>query len=179
MQTTMQMLSAAAIMALNGYQPQNLLNTYYLEKYQKDLDNNVLKFAKDYPNTEFVLVIPPYFMAYNSILRFSADGYSALQKELIRYVLNQKLSNIKLYAYDYLDFTYDVGNYMDLGHYSPEINSKILQMLSKKEGELNLSNLDKWWQKYDEAAMNYNFLNFYHDFTAGVEAQKAIDAKEM
>ena len=51
------MLSAAAIMALNGYQPQNLLNTYYLEKYQKDLDNNVLKFAKDYPNTEFVLVI--------------------------------------------------------------------------------------------------------------------------
>ena len=179
MQTTMQMLSAAAIMALNGYQPQNLLNTYYLEKYQKDLDNNVLKFAKDYPNTEFVLVIPPYFMAYNSILRFSADGYSALQKELIRYVLNQKLSNIKLYAYDYLDFTYDVRNYMDLGHYSPEINSKILQMLSKKEGELNLSNLDKWWQKYDEAAMNYNFLNFYHDFAAGVEAQKAIDAKEM
>ena len=179
MQTTMQMLSAAAIMALNGYQPQNLLNTYYLEKYQKDLDNNVLKFAKDYPNTEFVLVIPPYFMAYNSILRFSADGYSALQKELIRYVLNQKLSNIKLYAYDYLDFTYDVGNYMDLGHYSPEINSKILQMLSKKEGELNLSNLDKWWQKYDEAAMNYNFLNFYHDFATGVEAQKAIDAKEM
>ena len=179
MQTTMQMLSAAAIMALNGYQPQNLLNTYYLEKYQKDLDNNVLKFAKDYPNTEFVLVIQPYFMAYNSILRFSADGYSALQKELIRYVLNQKLSNIKLYAYDYLDFTYDVGNYMDLGHYSPEINSKILQMLSKKEGELNLSNLDKWWQKYDEAAMNYNFLNFYHDFAAGVEAQKAIDAKEM
>ena len=128
MQTTMQMLSTAAIMALNGYQPQNLLNTYYLEKYQKDLDNNVLKFAKDYPNTEFVLVIPPYFMAYNSILRFSADGYSALQKELIRYVLNQKLSNIKLYAYDYLDFTYDVGNYMDLGHYSPEINSKILQI---------------------------------------------------
>ena len=179
MQTTMQMLSSAAIMALNGYQPQNLLNTYYLEKYQKDLDNNVLKFAKDYPNTEFVLVIPPYFMAYNSILRFSADGYSALQKELIRYVLNQKLSNIKLYAYDYLDFTYDVRNYMDLGHYSPEINSKILQMLSKKEGELNLSNLDKWWQKYDEAAMNYNFLNFYHDFAAGVEAQKAIDAKEM
>ena len=179
MQTTMQMLSAAAIMALNGYQPQNLLNTYYLEKYQKDLDNNVLKFAKDYPNTEFVLVIPPYFMAYNSILRFSADGYSALQKELIRYVLNQKLSNIKLYAYDYLDFTYDVRNYMDLGHYSPEINSKILQMLSKKEGELNLSNLDKWWQKYDEAAMNYNFLNFYHDFATGVEAQKAIDAKEM
>ena len=179
MQTTMQMLSAAAIMALNGYQPQNLLNTYYLEKYQKDLDNNVLKFAKDYPNTEFVLVIPPYFMAYNSILRFSADGYSALQKELIRYVLNQKLSNIKLYAYDYLDVTYDVGNYMDLGHYSPGINSKILQMLSKKEGELNLSNLDKWWQKYDEAAMNYNFLNFYHDFAAGVEAQKAIDAKEM
>ena len=179
MQTTMQMLSAAAIMALNGYQPQNLLNAYYLEKYQKDLDNNVLKFAKDYPNTEFVLVIPPYFMAYNSILRFSADGYSALQKELIRYVLNQKLSNIKLYAYDYLDFTYDVRNYMDLGHYSPEINSKILQMLSKKEGELNLSNLDKWWQKYDEAAMNYNFLNFYHDFAAGVEAQKAIDAKEM
>lgn len=179
MQTTMQMLSSAAIMALNGYQPQNLLNAYYLEKYQKDLDNNVLKFAKDYPNTEFVLVIPPYFMAYNSILRFSADGYSALQKELIRYVLNQKLSNIKLYAYDYLDFTYDVRNYMDLGHYSPEINSKILQMLSKKEGELNLSNLDKWWQKYDEAAMNYNFLNFYHDFAAGVEAQKAIDAKEM
>lgn len=179
MQTTMQMLSSAAIMALNGYQPQNLLNTYYLEKYQKDLDNNVLKFAKDYPNTEFVLVIPPYFMAYNSILRFSADGYSALQKELIRYVLNQKLSNIKLYAYDYLDFTYDVRNYMDLGHYSPEINSKILQMLSKKEGELNLSNLDKWWQKYDEAAMNYNFLNFYHEFATGVEAQKAIDAKEM
>ena len=179
MQTTMQMLSSAAIMALNGYQPQNLLNTYYLEKYQKDLDNNVLKFAKDYPNTEFVLVIPPYFMAYNSILRFSADGYSALQKELIRYVLNQKLPNIKLYAYDYLDFTYDVRNYMDLGHYSPEINSKILQMLAKKEGELNLSNLDKWWQKYDEAAMNYNFLNFYHDFAAGVEAQKAIDAKEM
>ena len=179
MQTTMQMLSSAAIMALNGYQPQNLLNTYYLEKYQKDLDNNVLKFAKDYPNTEFVLVIPPYFMAYNSILRFSADGYSALQKELIKYVLNQKLSNIKLYAYDYLDFTYDVGNYMDLGHYSPEINSKILQMLSKKEGELNLSNLDKWWQKYDEAAMNYNFLNFYHEFATGVEAQKAIDAKEM
>ena len=52
-------------------------------------------------------------------------------------------------------------------------------MLAKKEGELNLSNLDKWWQKYDEAAMNYNFLNFYHDFAAGVEAQKAIDAKEM
>ena len=68
---------------------------------------------------------------------------------------------------------------MDLGHYSPEINSKILQMLSKKEGELNLSNLDKWWQKYDEAAMNYNFLNFYHEFATGVEAQKAIDAKEM
>ena len=68
---------------------------------------------------------------------------------------------------------------MDLGHYSPEINSKILELINKGYGELTINNLDAWWKKYDEEKNNYDFYKFYHDFKKAIEAQKAIDAKEM
>ena len=85
------------------------------------------------------------------------------------------VNELPRYLWNALEGKYEVC--IDI--FQSERYGQVAVVVAKKEGELNLSNLDKWWQKYDEAAMNYNFLNFYHDFAAGVEAQKAIDAKEM
>lgn len=174
-----QMLSNAVAKKENGYEPKNILNINNFKKYKKDIDANLLKFAKEFPNTEFILIIPPYSMVCNSILSYTDDGHSILQKELVRYILEQNLKNIRFFSYDYEKFTYDVANYMDLGHYSPEINSKILELINNGYGELTINNLDAWWKKYDEEKNNYDFYKFYHDFKKAIEAQKAIDAKEM
>lgn len=177
--TTAQVISLAVEKAQSGYKPENKLELSYFRKFKKDIDKNVLKFARKFPQTEFILVIPPYSMLQNAILRFNSDGYSILQKELIKYILSQNLKNVKIYAFDNMDFTQNIANYMDLGHYTPQINSKMLELIANDKARLNLDNIDKWWQEFDFAVSNYNFIEVYNELIAQIQKQKEIDAKKM
>ena len=133
-----------------------------LEEKKIYIEKNILNYAKKYPQTDFILLIPPYFVAQNII----NDKYSSFsfQNKLIKYILDQNLKNIKIYGFDDRNFVLDIENYRDMIHYLPTINSEITKSISKNIGEINKENIDTWQAKCEEMANNFDIMKLYNYF---------------
>ena len=104
--------------------------------------------VKDHPETQFYFFIPPYsFVWWDNIYR---DG------DMEAYVSNMKKCADTLLAYDNVRFynfltdeevVTDLDNYMDVLHFSPQINERIVEMLTDGEYEIKSTDTQKM---YDE-----------------------------
>ncbi len=108
----------------------------------------------------FILFIPPYFTLSNAIMVQTNPAANLIQKEIIRFILEQKLPNLKLFAFDFMNFTNDIANYIDTEHYGAHINSAILDFIAKDIGLLKLENFDDYWQAYEQKARNFDLFKF-------------------
>lgn len=138
--------------------------------YKENLDNNILYFAKKYPQTNFILIIPPYFIASNA-MHFRRKSLEA-QKNAIKYILNQNLNNIKIYSFDNMDFTNNIANYYDMNHYGMHINSKILDLIANDIGLLTNDNFELYWKEYEEKVKNFDLDGFMKELQAEAKKQK-------
>ena len=177
--SALQVIAVATDAIKNNNTPSQVLNIEFFNKYKADIEKHLLSYARKYPQTEFILAIPPYSIANVSVQMNNSQGYFAMQKALVKYILEQNLKNVKIYAFDYMDFTFDINNYIDLGHYTPEINSKILDFIAKETGRLSLENLDFYSSEFEKAVKNFDLIEFYDNFLEEVKKQKEIDAKKM
>lgn len=139
--------------------------------FKENLDNNILYFAKNYPQTKFILVIPPYSRV-QSAMYVREPGLFSAHKNAIKYLLDQNLSNVKIYAFDDMNFTADIANYKDLGHYSEEINSKMLDWIAGETGLLTLENFDEWWQNYEKLAKDFDLEGFNNELQRLIKENK-------
>ncbi len=134
-----------------------------IDKIKAHIEKYLLKYPKEHENTDFILIIPPYSLIYNAISAQIKNETQA-QKIIIKYILEAKLKNLKIYAFDNMDFTKKLENYGDLAHYKKEIDSLILDMISKNIGLLTLENFDAYWQAYEQEAKNFDFIKFTAEF---------------
>ena len=125
-----------------------------------DLDNTLISYISRYPDTKFILILPPY-----SSIKFALDAQynvSAFKryKKNIEYLVNQstKYSNLKIYGWGNHSFVADIKNYKDLTHYEYKINSWMLRAIKRKEGLLTTKNIDRYLKIFTQQSLDYNLV---------------------
>lgn len=129
--------------------------------HEQNIEKNILSFAKEFKQTEFILLIPPYFIGQNAIFAQTSTQTFILQKAIIKYILEQNLQNVKIYAFGNESFSQNIENYMDLIHYSPQINSLLLRRVASKENILNMQNFNSYWNEFEKISKNFDMMAFY------------------
>ncbi len=114
----------------------------------ESLTENSVEMARRNPQIQFYYFFPPY-----SVLTWDMyNQYGELERQLQAYTLASQIllqeENIHLFAFfDDFETVTNLDNYIDGGHYSPDINSKILQRMALGENELTLDNYQDYWDQ--------------------------------
>ena len=115
------------------------------EKYYEDILNQNLKLLTDrikaHPDTTFYVFIPPYSMLWWDNIYREGDTESYLYN--MEYTMKTLLfyENVKFYYFqnDRKVIT-NLENYMDILHFSPEINHYICDSMMSNSHRINLNN---------------------------------------
>lgn len=133
---------------------------YNVMKSRRYIDNNLIKYIANYPDTEFLLILPPY-----SRIKFAIDAqYNQLSfrryKASIRYLVSKSVQfkNMNVYGWGNHAFVDQISNYKDLIHYEHKINSWMLGAIKRNEGLLTTSNIDSYLRLLTRKSLNYNLF---------------------
>jgi len=143
------------------------------KEVKKYLDINLLSLIKNYPDTEFILVLPPYLRAqYAMDAQYNKDRFK-IYVESIRYLVGQSqvYKNMYIYGWGDYDFLDDIRNYKDFEHYKYTINSWMLHKIDKKEGLLRKQNIDDYLAVFSQKALDYNFDYIYNKLDTYLKKQ--------
>lgn len=123
-----------------------------------NIEENILKTARENPGTEFIFFIPPYSAAYwygilnTRQLSYTIEAYKLAAKLL----LSEK--NVKIYDFsDKVDITTNLDNYMDTLHYGEWVNDEMLRWMHEGEGELTVENYEAHFDKVKEIYENFEY----------------------
>lgn len=144
----------------NGQISKDELNKKDLVLIKELFDKDVIEPIKNHPNTQFIMVITAYSVVKSAIAFQTNPAGAQLQKYFLKYLLEQNLPNLKIYGYDDMEFTNDIANYVDLGHYSKEINSAMLEWIAQNKGLISLENVDAYWEKYAQKSLEFDLKKF-------------------
>ncbi len=120
------------------------------KKLKENLEKNIIRQAVENPNTEFDLFFPPYSVAYwqSKYEDGTYDKYMEEEKETIELLLD--IPNIKLFSFnEERDITTNCELYSDDLHYSEDINTKILDWISRDIHRLTKDNYEDYleWER--------------------------------
>ncbi|MCQ2965414.1 MAG: hypothetical protein MJ250_01585 [Alphaproteobacteria bacterium] len=121
-------------------------STFDFNLYIQGIQKWTLDIAAENPNIQFYLIVPPYSALYLSTVKNLNEGMKQVQDYL--YSVVEKYENIKIFWFYDKDFVFDIANYMDLTHYSPEINSYMLEQISKGNDLLTKQNIKKRFDSF-------------------------------
>lgn len=132
------------------------------ENITRNLREQLLSLAQEYPDTEFLFFFPPY-----SILNWDAH---TRESSVDRYVdafqaatqLLLEAPNVRVFSF-YTDFetTTNLDNYRDTVHYSNDINSLLLQRMAAGEYELTQDNYLAHWQNVRSFYSTYDYESLF------------------
>lgn len=133
-----------------------------LETVTQTITANVTNLADKYPDTTFYIFYPPYSICYWDALNIKGTLMRQTQAEQAATELLLECPNIKLYNFfDQYDVVCNPDYYCDDGHYSAEINSRILEWIASDIGLITKENyLEKLTQERD-FYLNYDYDSIY------------------
>ncbi len=149
-------------------EPESVLGEREREVVTETINRNIVQVVNRYPDTEFYLFYTPYSICYWDGL--SREGKLAMQIEAERVATELLLEcpNVKLYSFsDQYEIICNPDNYNDMGHYSAEINSKMLVWMYEGTGLVTRENYMKRLQDEKEFYSSYDYDSLY----AGLEAE--------
>lgn len=145
------------------------LNPKDLALIKELFDKDVIEPIKNHQDTEFIMIVAAYSVVKSAIAFQTNPAGARLQKYFLRYLLDQNLPNLKVYGFDDMGFTDDIANYVDLGHYSKDINSKMLDWIAQKKGILTTQNFDEYWDKYEQKSKAFDLSKFLEELQKAKE----------
>lgn len=119
---------------------------------------HAVKFAESYPDVQFYY----FFTPYSILLMDQVNQFGILQRQMDAFLVATEAllqaENIHLFSFfeDYDTIT-NLNNYFDPAHYSPEVNSHILQSMAAGEHELTLENYEAYWKEISEFYSTYDY----------------------
>ena len=127
------------------------------------IDEFIVRPAKKYPSTNFIYFFNPdplfsrAIEARNNTLNVHAFW---IRETTLRCAA---LHNIQLYCFDNEPFTEDIKYYKDIAHYSPDVNSLLLQSIRLGKNRLTPDNVDEQLRLLTKRAAAYDIkaLNTY------------------
>lgn len=101
------------------------------------LDPILLSTIRDHPEVKFILALPPYSF-------FRLGLHYPHRFALIKSILDEKFTNVKIFGFDNEEFVKNMYHYKDPAHYSEEINSYMIYKMSKNKNQITLENFDAY-----------------------------------
>lgn len=136
------------------------------EKERKTIEGtvaqNLIATAEKYPDIDFYYFIPPYSIVYWDSLYTKGDIESHLEAQKLAINMLLKYDNIHIYSFlnDY-DTVSNLDNYKDTVHYKEEINSKILNHISKGEYEITKTNSTEYFNEVYNYYTTYDYNSIF------------------
>jgi len=114
------------------------------------LENTLVKFAREYPDTQFIVYFPPYsVLTWDQGIRQGQFPRNIRLYELASEILLQE-ENIQLFSFHSdFDTITDLDNYRDIVHHSDKINSLLLQRFHSGEYRLAKDTYQQHWQEVE------------------------------
>ncbi len=150
-----------AIKNIKNNNPRSLRTTEIkILNAKKYIDDTLLQTIQHTPNTEFILIFPPYSRAYYAMLaQYDLPAYE-VHKHIVKYLKTKckKYKNLSIYIYENEEFVDDISNYKDLRHYHYSINSWMLESINNVDSLCEI-NEDIYIDIMSKKALEYDFLN--------------------
>ncbi len=138
-----------------------------IDALKQNIERNIISVTKKYPNTKFYLFFPPYGSFYWDEYKRLGDEIILRRIEYEKIVIEMLLEcdNVEFYSFnDCFDITTDLDNYVDDLHYTPRINSYMLNCFRSGEHRLTKDNYEDYIQKITDFYMNYDYDAVFGDF---------------
>lgn len=132
------------------------------EAVTKTITENVLSVVNRYPDVEFYIFYPPYSICYWDSLDIKGTTLRQISAEQTATELLLECPNVKLYNFfDQYDVICNPDYYCDNGHYSGEINSRILKWIAEDTGLVTQENYLKRLEAEKDFYLNYDYDSIY------------------
>lgn len=124
---------------------------YTRDIFIRNFNYNILSIIKENPNIKFSIFYPPYsYLTYKDMKnkKWLHEGFA-----FKKYLTHIKPSNLDIYDFQCVSkITQDLSNYRDITHYSPKINTFIIDSLRDKKYMQNNKNIDKCLKQIELSA---------------------------
>lgn len=151
----------------SGYNRPQKSETYQIrdidiQTLRDNITQNVVSTVEKYPNVQFYFFYPPYSIYcwdnYNQlgILEKNLYGEKIVTEMLLPY------DNVHVFSFwNAYDLITDLNYYKDIYHYSPSVNSMILNSMNLGEYEITMDNLENYYDTVLEYYTNYDYDSLF------------------
>lgn len=138
------------------------------------LEESIIRYVRQNPQTEFHLVFPPYSRIMYAIWHQYNLKNAAIHEAVVRYCVKQAslLSNLHIYGFEDMDLSDDISSYMDYVHYHPDINSFITKSIAKREHEITTENIEQYLQMAKQKALAFDLVTLSNDLKKMLKESK-------
>ena len=127
-----------------------------------NIKENFVELVKEYPDTTFYIFYTPYSIYYWDFLNQEGMMQMQFDAEQIATELLLECPNVRLFNfYDQYDVITNANNYRDKEHYSPEINTKILEWMASGVGLVTKENYLERLEIEKEYYLNYDYESIF------------------
>ena len=133
-----------------------------IERIDKNIEENIIRLPKQYPNTKFIYFITPYSIVYFDELNQKGEIEKQIMAE--KYMIEKilEIPNIELYSFfNNYEMITNLDNYKDAGHYMEHINEDILIWIKDKKYRLRKENYQEYINNNLEFYKNYNYNKIF------------------
>lgn len=144
--------------------PSTLFTEEEEDRLRKNVRKNVINTAEQHPETTFYYYIPPYSVMVWGNLYKNGDLLKriGLERILIEEVLKEP--NIKLFSYaNHTDWATNLDYFYDGIHYSPEINTMILQSMKEETDLITADNYEDYLREEEAFYSSYPYETIFED----------------
>lgn len=139
-------------------QPELTLSDEIKQQTAENVQQNIISLAQEHPDVQFYCFFPPVSMYYF----YTSKQTGLLREEINAYKLASDLilqqDNMKLFAFfEELDIIANPDIYMDVRHYSEDINSQMLVWMSEGSHQLTKENHAAYWDSVYDVFNTYNY----------------------
>lgn len=128
------------------------------------IENNFVDLIEKYPDTEFYLFYTPYSICYWDALNIKGTIQRQTEAEKLATEMLLKYPNVKLYNFfDQYEVICNPDYYNDDGHYSAEINSRILGWMTEGTGLLTQDNYVERLKEEQNFYLSYDYDSIYRE----------------
>lgn len=133
-----------------------------IEKFQQNIDLNLVDIAEKNPDVQFYYFITPYSVLWWDQLNQEnrLDKFLYGEKMIIESLVQYENVHLFSFSNDY-DIVTNLNNYKDRAHYSENINSYMLQKMSNDENRLTYQNYQAYLENIYSFYKNYDYDSIY------------------
>lgn len=136
-------------------------NLQYLENTKMNLNNNILPYIEENPETIFYIFFPPYSLLWWNMHLSEGDLKSII--DVIEYTSEALLEydNVKLFYFqDIESIVTNLELYKDYNHYGPDINSEIVKWLKNDEYRVYSDTYKKRLEDFEQYIRMFDYCKW-------------------